>query len=58
MKLPVVVGACKGCCFCIMACPVGAAGPLNPKKVVADKCVGCGKCVKVCPNNARELREA
>ena len=40
-----------------MACPVGAAGPLNPKKVVADKCVGCGKCVKVCPNHARELRE-
>ena len=56
MKVPVVVGECSGCCYCLMACPTGAAGPVSPKTVVVEKCTGCGKCVSVCPNGCRIMR--
>jgi len=57
MKIPVVIGECSGCCYCLMTCPTGAAGPISPKTVIVEKCTGCGKCVSVCPNKCREMRE-
>lgn len=50
-------GEFSGCCFCLMACPTGAAGPVSPKTVAAEKCTGCGKCVDVCPSNCRVMRD-
>lgn len=57
MKIPVVVGECSGCGYCLMACPTGAAGPVSPKTVIVEKCTGCEKCVRVCPNSCRVMRE-
>lgn len=49
---------CKGCYYCIKACPTGAISILetvnqkgyHPTKVDADKCIGCGNCYVVCPD--------
>lgn len=49
---------CKGCYFCIEACPVDAISILDmvnrkgyaPTKVDEDKCIGCGACYTVCPD--------
>ena len=49
---------CKGCYYCIEACPVDAISVLDmvnskgyaPTKVDHDKCIGCGACYAVCPD--------
>jgi len=56
---------CKGCYYCISACPVDAislSGCTNAQGyetviVDAGKCVGCGSCYRVCPDYVFELVE-
>lgn len=55
---------CKGCYYCIHACPkeairisdhVNARG-YNTIVVDADKCTVCGTCYRVCPDYVFEIR--
>lgn len=57
VKIPAVVGECKGCFCCMMTCPMKAIGPLSPKTVNSEKCRGCGKCVEVCPAQCRVMED-
>ena len=59
-------GRCKGCQFCIHACPRGVlsvSGTLNKRGIHAavivseEKCTGCGMCFLVCPDMAIEIYE-
>lgn len=51
---------CKGCHFCVLACPVGAVaatGETNAKgyQIVSfnqDTCKACGMCYRMCPDYA------
>ena len=54
---------CKGCCFCIFACPkriIGLASHINqsgytPVVIIeekADECTGCIACAIMCPDTA------
>ena len=59
---------CKGCYYCIMACPVKTlekdtkpnstgtypAKPLGPEE---SKCIACGNCFSVCPDVAIQVYE-
>ncbi len=55
---------CKGCGYCINACPKGAvvlSGLVNEKgyetiKVEEEKCIVCGMCYRVCPDYVFEIR--
>ncbi|MCL2070593.1 MAG: 4Fe-4S binding protein [Treponema sp.] len=58
---------CKGCYFCIRACPVQAleedsetnstgTHPAKPS-ANADKCVACGNCYEVCPDVCIQIFE-
>lgn len=55
---------CKGCGYCIQACPRNAicvSGHINENgynviSVDESKCVVCGICYKVCPDYVFELR--
>lgn len=55
---------CKGCSFCVLACPKGIialAGEFNrsgffPASVSGmEKCTGCAMCAEVCPEIAIEV---
>lgn len=54
---------CKGCGFCITACPKGLIVFNNDSGVVchtavqtdADRCNGCGLCAVICPDIAIEV---
>ncbi len=63
-KIVVSSEYCKGCMFCVYACPknvIGASGSVNAKgyQYVAplnpDACVGCAICAIVCPDAAIEV---
>ena len=55
---------CKGCRYCMNACPKGAisvdhhtnAKGYGPVKVDLEKCIGCGACYLVCPDYVFEIR--
>lgn len=54
---------CKGCYYCIRACPKGAISIMNivnkkgyePVQVDEEKCIGCGMCYTVCPDYVFEI---
>ena len=56
---------CKGCYYCMSACPKGAihrSGHMNGKgyetvAVDQEKCIGCGACYRMCPDYVFELKE-
>lgn len=58
MAIKVEKERCKGCQYCIKACPKGAvslSGERNGQgvefvKVDPDQCVECGTCYTVCPD--------
>ena len=49
---------CKGCYYCIKACPKDAISIMDivnkkgyaPTQVDEEKCIGCGACYTVCPD--------
>lgn len=49
---------CKGCYYCIAACPTDAISILasvnkkgyQPTQVDHEKCIGCSNCYVVCPD--------
>ena len=50
---------CKGCCLCVVACPVkvislakevNAKGYNYAREYVEDTCIGCSACATVCPD--------
>ena len=55
---------CKGCGYCINACPKGAirvsdhvnAKGYNTIVVDEEKCVVCGTCYRVCPDYVFEIK--
>lgn len=55
---------CKGCGFCIQACPKDAlrvSDKVNDKgysvvEVDAEKCICCASCYRVCPDYVFEIR--
>jgi 2-oxoglutarate ferredoxin oxidoreductase subunit delta len=58
-KIEIDREVCKGCLFCIRACPVkvlevdtepNASGSYPSKPVNGDKCIACGNCYVVCPD--------
>ncbi|MBI5102370.1 MAG: 4Fe-4S binding protein [Nitrospirae bacterium] len=55
------VNLCKGCLYCIEACPSGViavkktfnrAGYFPAYPQFPEKCTGCGMCATVCPDIA------
>ncbi|MBS3098305.1 4Fe-4S binding protein [Candidatus Woesearchaeota archaeon] len=57
------VEKCKGCNFCVDACPlklIKISNKLNKKGfnyvlMDSDKCTGCGLCFQMCPDLAIEV---
>lgn len=55
---------CKGCGYCINACPKDAitkSAHVNAKgnntiEIDEEKCIACGMCYRVCPDYVFELR--
>ena len=62
-KLHVDTSRCKGCGYCIAACPKKAiefSGEISKKgddtvKVNEELCVQCGACYRVCPDYVFEI---
>ncbi len=53
MSVSIMREKCRGCRFCIRACPFDAIKMIEGKaKINYDKCTDCGACVEVCPVNA------
>lgn len=54
---------CKGCYYCIKACPKDAISTMDttnkkgyvPVVVDQEKCIGCGMCYRVCPDYCFEI---
>ncbi|SHD77670.1 4Fe-4S binding protein [Schnuerera ultunensis] len=54
---------CKGCYYCIKACPKDAISIMaitnkkgyQPIHVNEEKCIGCGICYQVCPDYVFEI---
>ena len=55
---------CKGCCYCVDACPTGVIGikeKFNKKgyfpafPLYPEKCTGCSICANMCPEIAIEV---
>ncbi|HHT70212.1 MAG TPA: 4Fe-4S binding protein [Firmicutes bacterium] len=54
---------CKGCYYCINACPkkaISKSGVMNKQgyeyvQVDEDKCISCGICFTVCPDFVFEI---
>ena len=63
-KIIVDAKRCKGCGYCIQACPkeaIRVSEAVNPKgynpiEIDEEKCVSCGSCYRVCPDYVIELR--
>jgi 2-oxoglutarate ferredoxin oxidoreductase subunit delta len=63
-KIFVDEARCKGCYYCIKACPKDAvhlSGHVNAKgyetvAVDEEECIGCGSCYRMCPDYVFELR--
>lgn len=63
-KLYIDSRRCKGCGYCIDACPQNAlyvseyinSNGYSIVQVEEDKCVACGMCYKVCPDYVFEIR--
>lgn len=57
-KISLDVSRCKGCGYCVAACPTKAlsqGGAKNSKGYVVvqadeEKCIQCGSCYTVCPD--------
>ncbi len=62
-KINLSVERCKGCMYCIEACPkdaISLSDYTNKKgykviKVDEDKCISCGSCYRVCPDYVFEI---
>jgi 2-oxoglutarate ferredoxin oxidoreductase subunit delta len=60
-KIEIDSSLCKGCTFCIIACPkeilsldekFNKSGYYPAKVLKADRCTGCALCAEVCPEIA------
>lgn len=65
IRIEVDIEKCKGCLFCVDACPqkiLKASKKVNKKGVQyvvitdPDKCTGCGLCFIMCPDNAITIK--
>ncbi len=63
-KIRINTELCKGCTFCVDACPVGVilirkrfnkSGFFPAVAVHVEKCTGCAMCARVCPEIAIEV---
>lgn len=62
-KVKISVEKCKGCYYCVNACPkkcISISEKTNKKgyKVIVidhEKCIGCGICYTVCPDIVFEV---
>jgi len=63
-KIEILVERCKGCGYCVTACPVGLISmsshfnqngffPAQTEKT--EKCTGCAICANMCPEVAIEV---
>lgn len=56
-------GKCKGCRYCIRACPKNAISIMEivnkkgyaPVEVNEERCIACGACYAVCPDYVFEI---
>ena len=62
-KIEFDIERCKGCGFCIEACPkkiIKLSGKINEKgykypEMTSDECIGCAMCYNVCPDCCIEV---
>ena len=63
-KIRINTELCKGCAFCVDACPAGVismrkrfnkSGFFPAVAVHTEKCTGCAMCARMCPEIAIEV---